>query len=81
MRWIWGVGLVVLAGCAAIEEGRQVSTIADVDVKGRDKVCVRQCLDMHATCSGRAAMSDGDVNNRRVLATCKSNYQMCVKTC
>ena len=72
---------ISLCGCATQAE-LDARSIEDIDIAGKNVICVKQSLDSYSSCAGNSASfgrSSGAVISG--LAACKSAYKVGVLNC
>lgn len=62
------LSIMYLTGCAA--------SITDIDVSGKDPLCVRECASKHSQCSTGISLSPIVLSHQ-----CRDGYEICIKTC
>ncbi|MDO8926904.1 MAG: hypothetical protein Q7U94_08345 [Sideroxyarcus sp.] len=73
--------VALFSGCASQAE-LDARNVEDINVSGKDPVCVRQSLAVYSACVAEASKTIGD--SGRVVATwtaCKSAYRVSISTC
>jgi hypothetical protein len=80
-RWILFLcAVVVLAGCA-YNQAQEAATLNDIQLKGKDAVCARGCLNTYSLCAGGSGETFAIDVHASKLTACKSALKLCVSTC